>query len=33
MQVPRKKVDLPKRLKPAGSSQPDYPFKLVEERY
>jgi len=33
MSVPRKEADLPKRQEPGGYSEPDYPFKLVEERY
>jgi polyphosphate kinase 2 (PPK2 family) len=32
-ELPRKKVELPKRQKAGGYSEPDYPFKLVEERY
>ena len=32
-ELPRKKVELPKRQKAGGYREPDYPFKLVEERY
>jgi len=32
-ELPRKKVELPKRQKPGGYREPDYPFRLVEERY
>ena len=31
--TPREKVKLPKRQKPGGYREPDYPYKLVEERY
>jgi polyphosphate kinase 2 len=30
---PREKVELPKRQKAGGYREPNYPFKLVEERY
>ncbi len=32
-ELPREKVELPKRQKPGGYREPDYPFKRVEERY
>jgi polyphosphate kinase len=32
-ELPHKKVELPKRQKAGGYREPDYPFKLVEERY
>jgi len=32
-QVPREKVKLPKRQKAGGYKEPNYPFKLIEERY
>ena len=32
-ELPRKKVELPKRQKPGGYREPDYPFRLVEDRY
>jgi hypothetical protein len=32
-EAPREKVDLPKRQKASGYREPDYPFKLIEERY
>jgi polyphosphate kinase 2 len=31
--IPRKKVTLPKRQKPDGYKEPDYPFKYVAERF
>ena len=31
--VPRQKVKLPKRQKPGGYKEPDYPYRYVEERY
>jgi polyphosphate kinase 2 len=31
--APREKVKLPKRQKPGGYREPDYPYKLVKERY
>jgi polyphosphate kinase 2 len=31
--IPRKKVTLPKRQKPDGYREPDYPFKYVAERF
>ena len=31
--VPREKVELPKRQKPHDYREPDYPFKLIAERY
>ena len=31
--APRKAVKLPKRQKSGGYQEPDYPFKLIEERY
>jgi polyphosphate kinase 2 len=31
--MPRKKVVLPKRQKPEGYEQPDYPYKYVDARY
>ena len=31
--VPREKVELPKRQKPDGYREPDYPFKMVPEIY
>jgi len=31
--APREKVKLPKRQKPGGYREPDYPFKFVKERY
>ena len=30
---PREKVELPKRQKPGGYREPDYPYKLVTEKY
>ena len=32
-QPARKKVTLPKRQKPDGYKEPDYPFKYVAERF
>jgi polyphosphate kinase 2 (PPK2 family) len=32
-EAPRERVRLPKRQKPGGYREPDYPFKFVEERY
>ena len=32
-EVPREKVKLPKRQKPGGYREPDYPYKYVKERY
>jgi polyphosphate kinase 2 len=32
-EAPREKVVLPKRQKPGGYRDPDYPFKYVEERF
>jgi len=32
-ELPREKMALPTRQKPGGYSEPDYPFKFVEERY
>jgi len=29
----RKKIELPKRQKPHGYEEPDYPFKFVPEKY
>ena len=31
--APREKVKLPKRQKPGGYREPDYPFKFIKERY
>jgi len=31
--VPREKVKLPKRQKPQGYEEPDYPYKYIPERY
>ncbi|CAB3789561.1 polyphosphate kinase 2 [Pararobbsia alpina] len=31
--MPRKKVTLPKRQKPDGYEEPDYPFKYIAERF
>jgi polyphosphate kinase 2 len=31
--VPRPKVKLPKRQKPGGYKEPDYPYKYIKERY
>jgi hypothetical protein len=31
--VPREKIKLPKRQKPGGYEEPDYPFKYVPERH
>ena len=31
--APREKVKLPKRQKPGGYREPDYPYKYVEDRY
>jgi polyphosphate kinase 2 len=31
--VPREKVKLPKRQKPQGYEEPDYPYKFIPERY
>ena len=31
--APREKVKLPKRQKPGGYREPDYPYKYVKERY
>ncbi|MCL4798090.1 MAG: polyphosphate kinase 2 [Burkholderiales bacterium] len=31
--APREKVKLPKRQKPGGYREPDYPFKFVKERF
>jgi polyphosphate kinase 2 len=31
--APREKVKLPKRQKPGGYREPDYPYKFVKERY
>jgi polyphosphate kinase len=31
--VPRKKIQLPKRQERASYREPDYPFKLVPEKY
>ena len=32
-ELPREKVDLPKRQKPGDYREPDYPFKVIPERY
>jgi polyphosphate kinase 2 len=32
-EAPREKVVLPKRQKPGGYREPDYPFRFIEERY
>ncbi len=32
-ELPREKVELPKRQKPGGYVEPDYPLKRVQERY
>jgi polyphosphate kinase len=32
-EAPREKVKLPKRQKPGGYREPDYPFKFIKERY
>jgi polyphosphate kinase 2 (PPK2 family) len=32
-QAPREKVKLPKRQKAGGYKEPDYPFKVIDERY
>ena len=32
-EVPRKKVKLPKRQKPRGYREPDYPYKMVSEEF
>jgi polyphosphate kinase 2 len=32
-EAPREKVKLPKRQKPGGYREPDYPYKFVAERY
>jgi len=32
-EAPREKVKLPKRQKPGKYREPDYPFKLIKERY
>jgi polyphosphate kinase len=32
-EVPREKIELPKRQKPGDYQEPDYPFKYVPERY
>jgi hypothetical protein len=31
--VPREKVKLPKRQKPGGYKEPDYPYKMVPEEF
>jgi polyphosphate kinase len=31
--VPRPKIKLPKRQKPGGYKEPDYPYKMVPEKY
>jgi hypothetical protein len=31
--APREKVKLPKRQKAGGYVAPDYPFKVIEEKY
>ena len=31
--VPRPKIKLPKRQKPHGYTEPDYPYKMVPEKY
>jgi hypothetical protein len=31
--APRERVKLPKRQKPGGYREPDYPYKLVKERF
>jgi hypothetical protein len=31
--MPRKKVTLPKRQKPHGYKETDYPFKYISERF
>ncbi|MFO0817758.1 MAG: polyphosphate kinase 2 [Pirellulales bacterium] len=32
-EVPREKIKLPKRQKPGGYREPDYPFRFVDERF
>ena len=32
-EAPREKVKLPKRQKPGGYREPDYPYKFVKERF
>ena len=32
-EAPREKVKLPKRQKPGGYREPDYPYKFINERY
>jgi polyphosphate kinase 2 len=32
-QAPREKIKLPKRQKPGGYEEPDYPYKLVPEKF
>ena len=32
-EAPREKVKLPKRQKPGGYREPDYPFKFIKERF
>ena len=31
--IPREKMDLPKRQKPGGYTEPDYPWRWLEERW
>jgi hypothetical protein len=32
-EVPRPQIKLPKRQKPGGYKEPDYPYKMVSEKY
>jgi hypothetical protein len=32
-ELPREKLKLPKRQKPGGYVEPDYPFKVIAQRY